>query len=1498
MKKIFSALVSLSAISLIFSFLINANLKKVYRVDEYIPELNAYYGGEITDSTGYIKANKSATPSDNKYSEQLTRSLGTGLIGDIESVWSSYTGKGTTIAVIDDGFDYDHPEYTRQDGTSAILSTSRYYFSSGNSYDYKKYSDDPTCIAEDWESDGNGGYEWATHGTATSTTAAAPMNNGGGVGIAPEANILAIKVDFTFASLKGAILYAVSQGVDVINMSLGAYAESFIDGWGDQQEGSSNVATYLESACQAAYNAGIIVVAAAGNESTWHKSYPACNYKVIGVGATGEWYGKGNANKLAEFTNYVKSNQTGEINVDILAPGYVYTAERQGTQNNPTHTFDDTQGTSFSCPIIAGAACLWKQKYPNGTPDQFLNQLQSSADGIGYYTNKYIPVSGWYSDLTDVGPSEITNGRLNAAKLMEIDDPFVSTVQSNISISIGEKRQIDLDTYNGTITYSSNNTNVATVSNTGLVEGVGEGNATITVTATKNNKTATDTVSVTVNDAVASTSISFNPKSVTLSIGETYDSAETITVTPSNASRIFLFESEDKNVATVDVDTGLITAVGSGTTDINVVSGYGSGYDTLSVTVSAASEQNAEITFGKGTGDLNVNGNSVSGDDSLSNTWTVTTSGTTSFTPQDDYAQIGSSSNAASSITFSMSLDKVAEFTSVSAVFGGFNGTSGTVAIKVDSTSIGSGSVPSSDDVTITNSSTAFGSTLSITITNISKGIKAYSISYSYRASSGPVPTVTSVTVTPSILNLDLNGTTTGNLSATVNGTNSPAQTVSWTTSNSSVATVSNSGVVTAKSVGSAVITATSTIDSGKSGTCSVTVVDTTPKSLSSITISGYETSFHVDDTFTFGGTVTANYSDNSHADVTSSSSFSGYDMSHTGVQTVTVSYTYANVTKTASYQITVTSSGTSNFSGSYDRSNVGSSWSLSDYSDQSTYLRCPENGNSSIALFTGIFDGREIASSVVVTIENATFGNGGNPSASTFKICSDKSGSTEVTSTQTGALPTSSDYKTTVYTVGMATATNSFSDDLSIKITKPGKQIRIKTITIEFDYISTPKVIDSISATYSGSDIYVDDTLDESKVEVTATYTNSTRYPNEILASTDYSLSGFSSATSGQKTITVAYTGSVATLHTPLTTTFNVTVLDDSITSVDVVNNKTYHPGDVINKSDITVTAHYSSGKSLHPDFTFEDDGYMFTYSDAASGGSNTSKQFSITYLGNNYSFEVNVSRVAYQPVSSSTATLSSSQFRSSNLSDSINTPSPSTVTIGSYNFAVTTNAYVFTTQDVSYISFGKTAGSIQNASAFNSDLSSITIIQKDTARQDGILTISKDGSNWVAYSVDELAKGDYRYFKYAYVGNGSGSGASEYSNIKSISFTLSGKDYLNNVCNYIMYEDTANQCITKFDSAITKLNNMSSADKNSFWTSNSYVVATARERLVAWSKHLGKELNYQNGSFSISNSKNIFVGFDRSENNGTMINLIVISSIGLLTISGYFIIRRKKQK
>ena len=87
-----------------------------------------------------------------------------------------------------------------------------------------------------------------------------------------------------------------------------------------------------------------------------------------------------------------------------------------------------------------------------------------------------------------------------------------------------------------------------------------------------------------------------------------------------------------------------------------------------------------------------------------------------------------------------------------------------------------------------------------------------------------------------------------------------------------------------------------------------ITLTTAEPKVLASIALSGdYPTTFHVGDAFSYEGiVVTANYEDQTTKDVTASAEFTGYDMETIGAQTVTVSYTEGEVTKTATYDITV----------------------------------------------------------------------------------------------------------------------------------------------------------------------------------------------------------------------------------------------------------------------------------------------------------------------------------------------------------------------------------------------------------------------------------------------------------------------------------------------------------------------------------------------------------------------------------------------------------------
>lgn len=75
---------------------------------------------------------------------------------------------------------------------------------------------------------------------------------------------------------------------------------------------------------------------------------------------------------------------------------------------------------------------------------------------------------------------------------------------------------------------------------------------------------------------------------------------------------------------------------------------------------------------------------------------------------------------------------------------------------------------------------------------------------------------------------------------------------------------------------------------------------------LTSINVTNPKTSFVEGDGFSFGGTVTANFSDGSHATVTNEATFTGYTMTTVSNQTVTVHYTYKNVERTTTYQISV----------------------------------------------------------------------------------------------------------------------------------------------------------------------------------------------------------------------------------------------------------------------------------------------------------------------------------------------------------------------------------------------------------------------------------------------------------------------------------------------------------------------------------------------------------------------------------------------------------------
>lgn len=143
-----------------------------------------------------------------------------------------------------------------------------------------------------------------------------------------------------------------------------------------------------------------------------------------------------------------------------------------------------------------------------------------------------------------------------------------------------------------------------------------------------------------------------------------------------------------------------------------------------------------------GTNDFKISKVDVTGNDDLSNSWRVVTVGTTSFTQQPNYSQVGSSDKPAKSITFTMTLPSDVKFTTFSAKFGGFKGTAGNISLAVDGNEVGSGSLSATVDVNVGGElkTATTGRELKVTVTNIARGVKCYNISYTYEDSSTPQP--------------------------------------------------------------------------------------------------------------------------------------------------------------------------------------------------------------------------------------------------------------------------------------------------------------------------------------------------------------------------------------------------------------------------------------------------------------------------------------------------------------------------------------------------------------------------------------------------------------------------------------------------------------------------------------------------------------------------------------------------------------------------------------
>ncbi len=295
---------------------------------------------------------------------EVRRSDGPDFHNAIQAWTDGFTGRDTTIAIIDTGIDTDNPEFAGR-----INAASR-------------------------DVAGNNTVEAADdHGTNIALVAAAARDDKGVIGIAYEADILAIRTDRpdscntqSDAQLDGCIFFdsdiargvdiAVDNGARVINLSLGGSAPS------------SSLRTAIERAAQA----GVVIVVSAGNDGDG--SNPDIDpdqpdpfpQGLIDVGG-GHFIIVGSVDDTGTISGF--SNKAGDLAASfITARGEriccIYeNGEIQVTEENGQQFVTLFSGTSFSAPQVAGAVALIAQAFPNLTGAEIVTLLLDTARDAG-----------------------------------------------------------------------------------------------------------------------------------------------------------------------------------------------------------------------------------------------------------------------------------------------------------------------------------------------------------------------------------------------------------------------------------------------------------------------------------------------------------------------------------------------------------------------------------------------------------------------------------------------------------------------------------------------------------------------------------------------------------------------------------------------------------------------------------------------------------------------------------------------------------------------------------------------------------------------------------------------------------------------------------------------------------------------------------------------------------------------------------------------------------
>jgi subtilisin family serine protease len=265
-------------------------------------------------------------------------------IGAPEAWAAGHTGAGATVAVLDSGYDPDHPDL------AGVVTGERDFVGS------------PSGIRDQ-----------EGHGTHVASTVAGRGAASGGkyTGVAKGANLLIGKVcEFgcTYDAVIAGMQWAAESGAPVVNMSLG----------GGQGDGTDPVETELN---RLSAEHGTLFVVAAGNfgEVDWKVSSPASADAALAVGSVNK------QDQLSVFSQRGPRYGDFALKPDLVAPGEdIVAARAAGTL--PDEAVDDhharLSGTSMATPHVAGAAAILAAQHPDWTGEQLKAGLMSTAKPI------------------------------------------------------------------------------------------------------------------------------------------------------------------------------------------------------------------------------------------------------------------------------------------------------------------------------------------------------------------------------------------------------------------------------------------------------------------------------------------------------------------------------------------------------------------------------------------------------------------------------------------------------------------------------------------------------------------------------------------------------------------------------------------------------------------------------------------------------------------------------------------------------------------------------------------------------------------------------------------------------------------------------------------------------------------------------------------------------------------------------------------------------------